>query len=49
VALGLFGLTALAGAGVYARSLMLAKAGNRFVARMRRQLFASTLEQDILT
>jgi len=46
VALGLFGLTALAGAGVYARSLMLAKAGNRIVARMRRQLFASTLEQD---
>jgi ABC-type multidrug transport system fused ATPase/permease subunit len=47
VAFGLFGLTAVAGAGVFARSLMLTKAGNRIVARMRRQLLASALAQEL--
>jgi ATP-binding cassette subfamily B protein len=46
-AFGLFGLTAVAGAGVFARSLMLTKAGKRIVARMRRQLFASVLAQEV--
>jgi len=48
VALGLFGMTALAGGGVYVRSLLLTKAANRIVARLRRQLFASTLTQDMI-
>ena len=46
VSLGLFGLTGIAGLGVYARSLMLNVAGNRIVARMRRRLFSSILSQD---
>ncbi len=46
VSLGLFGLTGIAGLGVYARSLMLNVAGNRIVARIRRRLFASILSQD---
>ena len=48
VALGLFGMTALAGGGVYVRSLLLTKAANRIVSRLRRQLFASTLTQDMM-
>ena len=47
VALGLFGLTAVAGAGVVARSTMLAYAGNRIVARMRSQLFDATVAQEL--
>ena len=47
VAMGLFGLTALAGAGVVARSTMLAYAGNRIVARMRSQLFDATVAQEL--
>ena len=46
VAMGLFGLTALAGGGVFVRSLLLTKAGNRIVSRLRRRLFASALAQD---
>lgn len=45
-AVGLFGLTATAGLGVYARSLMLNIAGNRIVQRMRQQLFKSILVQE---
>mmetsp|Transcript_25758 Transcript_25758/g.29899 ORF Transcript_25758/g.29899 Transcript_25758/m.29899 type:complete len:678 (+) Transcript_25758:74-2107(+) len=46
VSLGLFGLTATAGLGVYARSLMLNIAGNRIVSRIRRRLFSSILCQE---
>jgi len=46
VALGLFGLTAVAGGGVYTRSLLLTTAGNRIVSRLRRRLFASAVAQD---
>jgi ABC-type multidrug transport system fused ATPase/permease subunit len=46
VATGLFGLTGVAGLGVYARSLMLNIAGNRIVSRMRRQLFRSIIAQE---
>ena len=42
----MFGLTATAGLGVFARSFMLNVAGNRIVSRMRRQLFASILSQE---
>ena len=44
---GLLSLTAIAGGGVVLRSRWLAIAGNRIVARMRRQLFNATLSQDI--
>ena len=43
---GLFGLTAVAGLGVYVRSLLLAQAGNRVVARLKQRLFASILRQE---
>lgn len=43
---GLFGLTAIAGLGVYVRSLLLAQAGNRVVARLKQRLFASILQQE---
>ena len=43
---GLFGLSAMAGAGVYLRSLWLARAGNRIVARLKQKLFASVLLQE---
>ena len=43
---GLFGLTSIAGAGVYLRSLWLARAGNRIVARLKQQLYASLLLQE---
>ena len=46
MASGLFGLTATAGLGVFARSYMLNMAGNRIVSRMRRHLFASILSQE---
>ena len=46
MASGLFGLTAVAGAGVYLRSLWLAQAGNRVVARLKQRLYASVLRQD---
>ncbi|KAL7529729.1 hypothetical protein ACHAWF_003094, partial [Thalassiosira exigua] len=46
VASGLFALTAAAGLGVYARSLMLNVAGNRIVRRVRTRLFASILSQE---
>jgi len=44
---GLLTLTAVAGGGVVLRSRWLAIAGNRIVARMRRQLFDATLSQDV--
>lgn len=47
LASGLFGLSALGGAGVYLRSLWLARAGNRIVARLKQRLFTSTLQQDV--
>ena len=47
VATGLFGLTAVAGAGVYARTLWLQQAGNALVARLKEQLYAAILQQDI--
>jgi hypothetical protein len=37
LASGLFGLSALAGGGVYLRSLWLAQAGNRIVARLKQR------------
>jgi ABC-type multidrug transport system fused ATPase/permease subunit len=46
LATGLFGLTAAAGGGVYLRSLWLARAGNRIVARLKQQLYASILQQE---
>lgn len=46
MASGLFGLTSVAGLGVYFRSLWLARAGNRVVARLKQRLFASTLRQE---
>jgi ATP-binding cassette, subfamily B, bacterial len=46
MASGLFGLTAVAGAGVYLRSLWLAQAGNRVVARLKQRLYASVLQQE---
>lgn len=46
MATGLFSLSALAGGGVYLRSIWLARAGNRIVARLKQQLFSSTLRQE---
>jgi ABC-type multidrug transport system fused ATPase/permease subunit len=46
LASGLFGLTALSGAGVYFRTLWLAQAGNRIVARLKQRLLASILSQE---
>lgn len=46
LAVGFFLLTFLSGGCVYARTMLLERAGNRIAARMRRQLFASTLAQD---
>lgn len=46
VALGLIGLTILAGLGVYTRSLLLNTAGNRIVSRIRCRVFASIVSQD---
>jgi len=46
LASGLFGLSAMAGGGVYLRSLWLARAGNRIVARLKQQLYASLLRQE---
>jgi ABC-type multidrug transport system fused ATPase/permease subunit len=46
LASGLFGLSALAGGGVYLRSLWLAQAGNRIVARLKQQLYQSMLQQE---
>jgi ABC-type multidrug transport system fused ATPase/permease subunit len=43
---GLFGLTAIAGAGVYIRALLLAEAGNRVVARLKQRLYASVIRQE---
>eukprot|EP00978_Attheya_sp_CCMP212_P016220 scaffold42286_cov51-Attheya_sp.AAC.5 len=43
---GLFGLSAVAGGGVYLRSLWLARAGNRIVARLKQRLYGSILQQD---
>ena len=47
VAAGLFSLTAMAGAGVYARTLWLQQAGNQLVARLKENLFRATLHQDM--
>ena len=47
LSMGLFGLTMIAGTGVYIRSILLTKAGNLIVARMRKQLFTSILAQEI--
>jgi ABC-type multidrug transport system fused ATPase/permease subunit len=46
LASGLFGLSALAGGGVYFRTLWLARAGNRIVARLKQRLYASILKQE---
>jgi ABC-type multidrug transport system fused ATPase/permease subunit len=46
LASGLFGLSSLAGGGVYLRTLWLAKAGNSIVARLKQQLYASILRQE---
>jgi ABC-type multidrug transport system fused ATPase/permease subunit len=46
LASGLFGLSAVAGGGVYLRSLWLARAGNRIVARLKQSLYQSSLRQD---
>lgn len=46
LASGIFGLSALGGGGVYLRSLWLARAGNRIVARLRQNLYASMLQQE---
>ena len=46
LASGLFGLSALAGGGVYLRTLWLAQAGNRIVARLRQQLYERILQQE---
>eukprot|EP00534_Pseudo-nitzschia_fraudulenta_P011656 CAMPEP_0201217136 /NCGR_PEP_ID=MMETSP0851-20130426/189901_1 /ASSEMBLY_ACC=CAM_ASM_000631 /TAXON_ID=183588 /ORGANISM="Pseudo-nitzschia fraudulenta, Strain WWA7" /LENGTH=710 /DNA_ID=CAMNT_0047506771 /DNA_START=160 /DNA_END=2292 /DNA_ORIENTATION=+ len=46
LASGLFGLSALAGGGVYLRTLWLAKAGNSIVARLKQRLYASILRQE---
>lgn len=43
---GLFGLSALSAAGVYLRTLWLSRAGNRIVARLKQQLYASILKQE---
>lgn len=43
---GLFGLNVLAAGGVYLRTLWLARAGNRIVARLKQQLYRSLLLQD---
>lgn len=47
VAAGLFGLTTVAGAGVYARTLWLQQAGNTLVARLKERLFRSIVYQDL--
>ena len=47
VAAGLFGLTALAGAGVYARTLWLQRAGNQLASRLKSNLFRSMLQQEM--
>jgi len=47
VAAGLFGLTAAAGAGVYARTLWLQRAGNQITARLKEQLFGKILQQEM--
>jgi ABC-type multidrug transport system fused ATPase/permease subunit len=46
LASGLFGLSTVAGGGVYLRALWLARAGNRIVARLKQQLFDSILQQE---
>mmetsp|Transcript_11983 Transcript_11983/g.30389 ORF Transcript_11983/g.30389 Transcript_11983/m.30389 type:complete len:650 (-) Transcript_11983:761-2710(-) len=46
LASGLFGLSTLAGGGVYLRTLWLARAGNSIVARLKQRLYASILRQD---
>eukprot|EP00980_Cylindrotheca_fusiformis_P026942 scaffold18138_cov128-Cylindrotheca_fusiformis.AAC.8 len=46
MASGLFALTALAGGGVYLRSIWLARAGNRIVARLKQQLYSSIIRQE---
>lgn len=46
LASGLFGLSALAGGGVYLRGIWLAQAGNRIVARLKQRLYGSILQQD---
>ncbi|VEU40956.1 unnamed protein product [Pseudo-nitzschia multistriata] len=46
LASGLFGLSALAGGGVYLRAVWLAKAGNSIVARIKQRLYASMLRQE---
>eukprot|EP01063_Lacrimia_lanifica_P018400 TRINITY_DN25321_c0_g1_i1.p1 TRINITY_DN25321_c0_g1~~TRINITY_DN25321_c0_g1_i1.p1 ORF type:complete len:627 (+),score=171.15 TRINITY_DN25321_c0_g1_i1:98-1978(+) len=47
VAAGLFGMTGVAGLGVFIRSVLLTRAGNAIVARLRRRLFAAVLSQEI--
>jgi ABC-type multidrug transport system fused ATPase/permease subunit len=47
VAVGLFALTAVAGAGVYARTLWLQQAGNTLAARLKGKLYQSILQQEV--
>lgn len=44
---GLFGLMTLSGGGVYLRTMWLARAGNRIVARLRQQAYHKMLVQDV--
>ena len=44
--LTMFGITAISSYSSYLRTLWLAKAGERLVARVRRQLYAAILSQD---
>jgi len=44
---GLFGLMAISGCGVYFRTLWLARAGNRIVARLRQNSYQKMLIQDV--
>lgn len=46
MASGLFALSAVAGGGVYLRSIWLARAGNRIVAQLKQQLYSSILRQE---
>jgi ABC-type multidrug transport system fused ATPase/permease subunit len=46
MATGLFALSAVAGGGVYLRSIWLARAGNRIVARLKQELYSSILRQE---
>jgi ABC-type multidrug transport system fused ATPase/permease subunit len=44
---GLFGLVSVSGIGVYLRTMWLARAGNRIVARLRQKAYHQMLVQDV--